>query len=74
MRLPKYKWDTPFDWLAQKVIKWKSTKLRFELMEMASRVDSEFLMAIYNDEMTKDGYYREINEDGSFKTPKIKKK
>ena len=52
-----YKWANPYEWLNEASREWDCNKLRFELMEIAVKLDSDQLQDIYQSDMDQDGYF-----------------
>ena len=53
-----YKWANPYEWLDEVSQEWDRNKLRFELLEIAAKLDSDQLQDIYQSDMDQDGYFK----------------
>jgi hypothetical protein len=53
----RYRWDCPYNWLAQAALKWDEGRLYAELLRLARTIDSDTLHDEYQDEMEQDGYF-----------------
>ena len=62
MNTPRYRWDTPYDWLTDKAREWERSALYNALESLARKTDSDTLQDIFQDEMTDDGYFRQEEE------------
>ena len=58
--MSKYKWDSPFEWLAEKAEDWDREQLLDTLTTVAGALDSDTLQDIFQDEMDQDGYFAEV--------------
>ena len=60
MTLSMYKWQSPLDWLIEKSEGWTVELLRREFIAVASKLDSDQLQDLYENEMDDDGYFDEL--------------
>ena len=58
----RYRWKTPYEWLAEQAQGWDETRLRKELLAVAAGVGSDHLQEDYEDEMAADGYFERLHK------------
>ena len=62
--MKKYKWDSPLEWLIDKVKEMDENELRQEIIFIASGyLDYDTIQDIYQSDMDKDGYFDKIGEE-----------
>lgn len=60
MTEPKYKWNSPYEWLENKVKEWTPEQIKVEFLDLAQGTDSDTLQDIYQVDMYEDGYFEPI--------------
>src|SRR5215469_8923213 len=69
---PRYKWDSPFEWLKEKADCWPAETLYKSLMDLAVQVDSDTIQDLFQTMMEEDGYFRDLdNPDAMSPIPKV---
>ncbi len=54
----KYKWNSPLEWLEDKVEQWDAAQIKSELLTLARRLTSDDLQDEYENNMSDDGYFQ----------------
>jgi len=52
-----YKWESPFDWLVDKMHEWSPERIAYTLRQVAAMVSSDDLQDLLQVEMDADGYF-----------------
>jgi hypothetical protein len=60
--MPSYKWATAHEWLAEYAKGLSEAQLYHELMELASKLDSDTIQDIYQSDMSADGYFEPLTK------------
>lgn len=58
--MPKYKWETPYEWLMDKVNDMSEQDLKNTVLNIARKCDSDTLQDIFESDMDEDGYFDKI--------------
>ncbi len=58
---PRYKWSSPMEWLDEASIGWDAERLRFNMLVLAQKLDSDVLQDEYQYDMEQDGYFIDLN-------------
>lgn len=58
-----YKWDNPYEWVAEKAREWERNGTLFqEFLTLAQQVEMDTLQDLYQSDMIADGYFNEDKE------------
>jgi hypothetical protein len=61
--MPRYKWDSPLDWLMEKAGSWDIQTLYNEFSAVVqTKLDSDQIQDLYQKEMQEDGYFRDLDK------------
>lgn len=55
-----YKWDTPYDWLRDKIQTGNETALRSIANTMLRELDADQIQDLFQEEMGADGYFEDV--------------
>jgi hypothetical protein len=64
--MPRYRWDSPLQWLTERADSWDAKMLYQALVALARRIDSDELqdhLRMYQDLMDEDGYFTDMTRN-----------
>jgi hypothetical protein len=60
--MKKYKWNNPYEWLNEKILKSNEIELRSICFELILGIDADAIQDKFQSDMDKDGYFDKITE------------
>ena len=63
--MPRYKWNTPHEWLMDAAQSWDSAQLYSALSSIIDKLDADTIQDLYQTEMSEDGYFVDLDEPKS---------
>ena len=56
----KYKYNSPYEWLNERIIKADEKELRVIAHELTTKINADDIQDLFQSEMDADGYFEEI--------------